>query len=289
MPTIDEREKLLPVINPHESGFSPRYAARQASERRPRSIVDIDCRHVLRCDVNDSTNGRPSVTYRLWLEAGKLQPPSQPGRPDVTVNSSVWRNFRRQYSDYLSVGDSANRSGSTPRRVDDATACTFPVTVPSASNVGDYTYSRFLTESPLIKDTKRRQAVIRQVEKDVEQFRQLRLRSELRDPPMTASGNIAPPQYYHHYPPHAPPTADESVTVAPPPTVGDGQVDVFGRYIARPARSKDSHLWKLEYRLNNPEYKRIQQELETIHRQKKAATTLATLSKQTLTLPPALC
>lgn len=126
------------------------------------------------------------------------------------VFKSIWRNFRSQYAAYLSSAnpccrsslapDGTNSSPSPPSpvvssspgppraSVPESVATMYPVVVPTPSNIGEYTYARFLSETPLIKNAKRRQAIIRQVEQDIEGFRRLKLRTELRDPPLTKSG-----------------------------------------------------------------------------------------------------
>lgn len=87
MPTIEERENLLPSVKAFETGFTPRPVARQASGRRPRSLIDIECQHVLRSSASEVFHGRPSVEYRLWLEAGKVdvKPPSE--NPSIVHSS----------------------------------------------------------------------------------------------------------------------------------------------------------------------------------------------------------
>jgi hypothetical protein len=92
MPTVEERESLLPSMKAHETGFTPRSVARQASHRLPRSLTDIEYRHVLRSSASESFHGRPSVEYRLWLEAGKLNVKPPPENPNI-VRSSRYVTF----------------------------------------------------------------------------------------------------------------------------------------------------------------------------------------------------
>jgi len=103
----------------------------------------------------------------------------------------VWRNFRYKYGDVMS-GDasmSSRRDKQENAAVPENVASLYPVTIPSPSHVGEFTFSKFLTETPVIKNQKLQLAVLRQVQKDNEEFQRLRLRSELRDPPLTQSGN----------------------------------------------------------------------------------------------------
>ena len=76
----------------------------------------------------------------------------------------------------------------TDRSVTESTAAMYPITVPAMSRVGDFTYAKFLSDTPLIRDAKMRRAAVKQVEQDLAEFKRLRLHSEMRDPPMTESG-----------------------------------------------------------------------------------------------------
>ena len=62
-----------------ETGFTLRPIARQALHRRPKTLLDLECQHVLRTRACETVHGRPPLEYRLWLEAGKLdlKPPAE--------------------------------------------------------------------------------------------------------------------------------------------------------------------------------------------------------------------
>ena len=68
------------------------------------------------------------------------------------------------------------------------------------------------------------------------------------------TGNILPPDNYKHYAHRFVPVASPPPTPPPP-----GQkTDMFGqRYTPR----SQPHLWKLSYKLNHPEYRRLQEEV----------------------------
>lgn len=116
----------------------------------------------------------------MWKEAGKHEPPI-PARPDTQYNSNVWRNFRRAYGFYV------NSEG---QKVSEMIANMYPMNVPAPSQVREYTYSKFLRETPLIKDEKRRQYAIDKTAKDIMEFKRMRLRSDMRNPPLDKSGKI---------------------------------------------------------------------------------------------------
>ena len=55
--------------------------------------------------------------------------------------------------------------------------------------VGDHSYTKFLTETPLIRDEKLRNLAIDRTTKDILEFKRLRLKSEARKPPLDQDGN----------------------------------------------------------------------------------------------------
>ena len=72
--------------------------------------------------------------------------------------------------------------------MNDAIAEMYPVNIPPPSRVGSYTYGRFLTETPIIRDARYKQMAISKIEKDMEEFKQMRLHSDLRNPPLDERG-----------------------------------------------------------------------------------------------------
>jgi len=82
MCTIEQRENLLPLVEARETGFTLRPIARHALQRRPRTLLDIECQHVFRTRASETVHGRPQLEYRLWLEAGKLDLKPSSDHPD---------------------------------------------------------------------------------------------------------------------------------------------------------------------------------------------------------------
>ena len=177
--TLQERDNLIAEMQPKKSGFTPRRVERLALQSAPKTMVKIDCNHFLRTSREDSAHGYRSQEYQLWLEAGKHTPP-YPHMPDENYNANVWRNFKGNFSIHLS---------SKGRTVGEATAAAYPITIPKPSKVGDYSFGRFIKETPsLIKDDKLRSITINRTEVDNNMMEQLKIRSYSRYPPIDREG-----------------------------------------------------------------------------------------------------
>ena len=64
----------------------------------------------------------------------------------------------------------------------------YPVNITPSSRVGNYAYGRFLTESSIIKDPKYKKNAISRIEKDMDEFKRMRLKSDMRNPPLDERG-----------------------------------------------------------------------------------------------------
>lgn len=244
LPSLEEREWLLKERSPYLSGFTPRPAQKLTTRRRPHSMLDIECQHFLRNSTKEFTSQHPTVEYQVWVEAGKHDPPFPP-YPDASYNSNVWRNFRRNY------GFQTSAEG---RKVTEVIAAMYPLNIPPASKVGNFTFDKYIRETKLFKDEKHKALAIKQTTTDLEEFRRLKYKTESRNPPIDQSGKILPPDNYKHYahrfvPVESPP---------PPPPPQNLKTDMFGRQYV--PKSKP-HLYKLTYKLNHPEYRRLQEEI----------------------------
>ena len=180
LPSIEERENLMTGKAVRRSGFTPRPIQKLATKKKPKSMLNIECSHVLRTSREESTHGHAPITHRMWMECGKHTPPF-PDRPDEQYNSNVWRNFRKEYGFYT------NTEG---QEINEMIASMYPLNVPPPSKVGGYTYSKFLTETPLIKDEKLKKLAIDRTSRDILEFKRLRLKSETRAPPLDQDGNF---------------------------------------------------------------------------------------------------
>ncbi|XP_074660139.1 testis-expressed protein 52-like isoform X2 [Tubulanus polymorphus] len=251
LPSLEERENLMKEVTPKYSGFTPRPVEKLAVTRRPKSMLNIECNHVLRTDRADSVHLNPSLQYKLWLEAGKHSAP-HPSRPDDSYNSNIWRNFRKNYG---------FDSGSDGRNITELIASMYPINIPKPSAVSKNTYDKYIRESDVFKDDKRRALAIIRSKTDISEFRRLRAKSEARYPPIDKDGNILPPPDFERYVTRFIPPNDFSTGVDPATEItADMRPDMFGRYIRR--HNRDPHLYKMSYRLNNPQYARLQEEIE---------------------------
>lgn len=182
----------------------------------------------------------------MWLEAGKHELP-KPDRPNQSFNSAVWRELRQHYDLETNRGEGG---------ISDLIAGMYPINVPASSALGDATYTKFVEETPLIKDRRQRTAVMRRSVDDYREFERLRIRSEMRNPPLNKNGLILPPESYprnlYHY--TAPNENRSEVMVERHPTNEKLRVDMFGR---RVPQAKSPNVWKLTYRRNNPEFEKL--------------------------------
>lgn len=250
MPTIKERETLINELNPRRTGFTPRPIQKLATQKKPHGMINIECNHFLRTSTDGATHGISPISYRMWQEAGKHEAPF-PERPDEQYNSNVWRNFRRSYGFHVS---------SDGQKISEMIANMYPLNIPAPSKVGEYTYEKFLRETPLIRDDKMRRLAIERTVRDTDEFKRLRLRSDSRNPPIDPEGKILPPHNYQQYvprllPPQTPPPEPQML-----PPSENTRVDMFGRTV--PKVRKEPRLYKLAYKVNCPEYRQIQDEIE---------------------------
>lgn len=177
-PTLAERERLMASYQPFSSGFLPRPSQKLAVQKKPHNMLDIECKHYLRCPSSESVHGHSSVQHRLWMEAGKYGAPF-PEKPDPNYNSNVWRNFRRQY------GFDVKTDG---RTISEMIATMYPLNIPAPSRVGENTFAKYITETKLFKNEKFKALAVQRTLTDIKEFRQLRIRSEARNPPLDEQG-----------------------------------------------------------------------------------------------------
>lgn len=179
MSTIKDREFLISEIEPRKSGFTPRRITKLTEQPIPRSMVSIECNHLLRTNREESAHGHESLEFQLWKEAGKHSPPF-PNQIDSNYNSNVWRNFRSNYGYYLSTKG---------RSVAESMAAAYPINIPKPSKIGGYTYGRFLRETPsLVQDDRLREIAISRTTVDKNTMELLKIKSNCRYPPIDREG-----------------------------------------------------------------------------------------------------
>uniref|UniRef100_A0A0B6ZEU2 Uncharacterized protein n=1 Tax=Arion vulgaris TaxID=1028688 RepID=A0A0B6ZEU2_9EUPU len=243
--TLAERENLMKSNIPHYSGFTPQRLQSLTQRRKPLTMADIECHHFLRTSTQEFTHQHPTVEHRLWTEAGKTAVPI-PSRPDTSYNSNIWRNFCRQY------GLNVSADG---RTMTESVAALYPLNIPAPSQIGDYTFDKYLRETNVFQNKTAKSIAIRRAATDINLFKNLKYRTQARNPPLNEKGDILPPENFKKYAhrfvsfPSPPPT--------PPPP--EQRPDMFGQLYTPRTRP---HMWKLSYKLNHPKFQKLQEEVK---------------------------
>ena len=180
MTTIAERENLMANRDPKYTGFTPRPVEKLTRRKKPRSALDIECKHFLRTAASEFTHGHPILEYKLWMEAGKHENP-YPTKPDDNYNSNVWRNFRQHYG----FSTTAEQ-----RKIADVIAAMYPLNIPKSSTVGGHTYEKYIRESKMFENQKMQILAQERTRNDVMEFKRLRCRTDARNPPLDKAGEI---------------------------------------------------------------------------------------------------
>ncbi|XP_074050757.1 testis-expressed protein 52 [Macrotis lagotis] len=173
--TWAQREFLHPVIPLVFGGFTPKPYHQLAVKKPPHTqIKSITCQRFLSPWNNASQH---TWGYHTWLDVGRL-PPVFPTRPDKPYNSYVWRWLTRS----------------------EAHKC--PLTkyqIPPPSCLGKNTLLQFINTHPIFEDPVRKEKAITQTKKEIKQARILKLRGEMRVPPLDGQGKILPPKNFKRY------------------------------------------------------------------------------------------
>lgn len=195
MSNVYEREFLLKEAELKSPGFSERQTNRFATAKAPKTILNIEANHISRTSIRNHPHPIvPLLEYQLWLEAGKMKQNyrSEKNDPSVDFNSNIWRNFRS------SCGFDTSKKGN----VSESISLLYPVNIPPASKVGDYTLSSYFKQNKrkYFKKDKTFELALAKVERDDALGKFLRLKSDVRNPPIDVNGNILPPSNFKKYP-----------------------------------------------------------------------------------------
>ena len=199
METVYTREYLLKGANVSSPGFKHNPLNRLATTKQLPTILSIETRHIERdLKTKNEREITPLLEYQLWLEAGKLDKAnfksSNSASSDgnsVCYSSNIWRNFRN------SCGVDSNRKGT----ISESIATLYPMQIPVPSQVGSNTLAKYYRENKnaLFKSEKSYELSLIKTEKEDSYMKYLRLKSEMRNPPLDASGNILPPRNFKSY------------------------------------------------------------------------------------------
>ncbi|XP_033099198.1 testis-expressed protein 52-like [Anneissia japonica] len=252
--TIEERDRLQSDRTYKQSAFCPRPLGKLTTKRLPRTLSNIHVNHKVRSYVDESTNVNPTNAFRLWIESGRREPPF-PRRWDPAFDSNVWRNFRTNTKEIVKL----DTSGKT---VPSLIADMYPMKIPPHSSMGSNTLGKFLSEVPIIENDRLRTMAVARSEKDMKEFKKLKLRSEMRVPPMDEYGYILPPNEFRLY--ERPKLERVDPNPTPTNSVNLRQMTELERDSQRgvtgTVRTSPTRLWKLSFKDNNPQYKEVMRE-----------------------------
>ncbi len=199
METLYHREYLPQYTFSTDSypGFVQHPINRLAFQRPPATSLSLETNRIKRDMSRTTKNIVPLLEYQLWLEAGKLDKlnfKNEKADPDVVFNSNLWRNFRSS-SGLIDTNKKNN--------VIETVSSLYPINIPSPSQVGANTLSNFYEQNRynMFKDDKTYNLTVARVEHEATFMKFLRLKSELRNPPLDFDGNIIPPKNFQTYPP----------------------------------------------------------------------------------------
>ena len=291
MDTVYEREfvaKPLDLSAHHLSGFSSRPINRLVTTRQPQTVLNIETNHIKREFRKKPSDIVPLLEYQLWLEAGKLDKANfkaPDGDSSIVFNSNIWRNFRN------SAGLATSKKGT----VSEAISSLYPVYIPVPSQVGANTLARYYEQNKrnIFKSDKTYQTAMSKVEKEASMMKYLRLKSEMRNPPLDWNGNILPPKNFKKYPPFS-----KSDTLASAFTSDDGihyphlqssssnggLVPVGLNVTGANSNRKQFLPTKLVFRDNHPHFQKVllEQQIKSVYR----STTNSVKTRATTTTNP---
>lgn len=132
------------------------------------------------------------------LEAGKMDKrnfKSETADRNICFNSNLWRNFRQS----AGIPSSSAQKGT----VSESISALYPVNIPVPSNMGPHTLSKYYEQNKksFFKTEKSYQLASSKLDKEAAIMKYLRLKSEMRNPPLDYNGNILPPRNFKKYPP----------------------------------------------------------------------------------------
>ncbi|KAM6216229.1 testis-expressed protein 52 [Rhynchocyon petersi] len=172
--TRAHRDFLLPNKPCELPGFTPQAYHKLALKPPPTTDIKSKVRH---CLIHPSENvTKHTWGFHTWLDVGRL-PATFPTRPDLPYDSNVWR--------WLTNPRASHHPPATPP-------------IPPPSWMGGNNFLTFMCCTPVFTD-KRKNQMLRRVEKELKEVEKLKLRSEIRAPPLDVHGNLLPPEKFKKY------------------------------------------------------------------------------------------
>ena len=196
----DELTYLYKQKNVNFPGFGNNPLNVLTTSKQLPNILKIETRQLTR-EAKQTTKSyrdlKPLIEYQLWLEAGKLDKAnfkshSSNENANICFQSNVWRNFKQ------SCGLKSATTGSTSGTITESIASLYPMNIPVPSQLGSNTLAKYYRDNNL-SSVKNNESLIKKLDKEAALMKYLRLKSELRNPPMDMNGRILPPANYNNY------------------------------------------------------------------------------------------
>lgn len=165
-----QREFLLPSEPKELPGFTQQAYYQLTLKPPPYTEMKAKVRQRLTCPWKDTA--QHTWGFHTWLDVGRL-PATFPSRPDKPYDSNIWR--------WLTDSRAHHRPPAEPP-------------VPPPSWLGQNSFLTFISCTPIFLDVNRRKQVIFRTMKELQEVEKLKLRSEVRVPPLDTHGNILPPK-----------------------------------------------------------------------------------------------
>lgn len=192
--SLNEEKYLYKTKNVNFPGFTNNPLNVLATSKQLPDILKIETRQLTRELKSKSYRDlKPLIEYQLWLEAGKLDKANFKSYANDNTNicfqSNVWRNFKN------SCGlKSANANGT----ITESIASLYPMNIPVPSQLGSNTLAKYYRDNN-VSSVKTNENLIKKLDKEAALMKYLRLKSELRNPPVDMNGRIIPPANYTSY------------------------------------------------------------------------------------------
>ncbi|XP_066224683.1 testis-expressed protein 52 [Saccopteryx leptura] len=168
--TRAQREFLLPDEPWELPGFTRQAYHQLALKLPPCTDMKSEVRQRLIHPLKDEA--KHTWGFHTWLDVGRL-PAIFPTRPDKPYDSNVWR--------WLTDPRAHCRPPAQPH-------------IPPPSCMGRNSLLTFIHSTPIFLDESRKNQMISRTVKELRELEKLKLRSEVRAPPLDSNGNILPPK-----------------------------------------------------------------------------------------------
>jgi len=133
----------------------------------------------------------------------------------------------------------------------------YPINIPPPSKVGTHTLSKYFDQHKkhLFRSHKAFELAVEKTERDDALMKYLKLKSEMRNPPLDTQGNILPPNNFKKYPYIQQPTY---FTEAKSQSLFDLiEPNEFGLSMISKSSAKRLSPSKMSFRENHPDYERF--------------------------------